>query len=177
LVAKGAFAYLCEFQRLRKVRRRRDRQLALADATTGLERAHHLDAALNVVGPFADTEYADLKQRVTELDPQNAAGLRAKYETTITRSRVECAVRDEVYPLINGGSYAAAIMRLNELVAETKPPRDELQRILACQGQLYFGLHVKEMSAKLLDEAIALDPKSESGRRAGDVKRQLAELP
>ena len=176
LVAKGAFAYLCEFQRLRKVRRRRDRHLALADATTGLERAHHLDAALNVVGPFADTEYADLEQRVTELDPQNAAGLRAKYETTITRSRVVCAVRDEVYPLINGGSYTAAIMRLNELVAETKPPRDELQRILACQGQLYFGLHVKEMSAKLLDEAIALDPKSESGRRAGDVKRQLAEL-
>jgi hypothetical protein len=33
------------------------------------------------------------------------------------------------------------------------------------------------MSAKLLDEAIALDPKSESGRRACDVKRQFAELP
>jgi hypothetical protein len=176
LVAKGALAYLCEFQRLRKVRKKRDRQLALADATAGIERAHHLDAALNEVARFADTEYADLEQRVTELDPQNSAGLRSKYETTIRHRQVECAVRDDVYPLINGGNYATAIARLNALVAETKPPRDDLQRILAIKGELYYGLRVKEMSTKLLDEAIALDPKSELGRRAQDVKRELAEL-
>jgi len=176
LVAKGALAYLCEFQRLRKVRKKRDRQLALADATAGIERAHHLDAALNQVARFADTEYADLQQRVTELDPQNSAGFRSKYETTIRHRQVECAVRDDVYPLINGGNYASAIARLNAIVADAKPPRDELQRILAIKGQLYYGLHAKEMSTKLFDEAIALDPKSELGRRAQDVKRELAEL-
>jgi hypothetical protein len=176
LVAKGALAYLCEFQRLRKVRKKRDRQLALAEETAGIERARHLDAALNQVARFADTEYADLQQRVTELDPQNSAGLRSKYETSIRHRQFECAVRDDVYPLINGGNYASAITRINALVAAAKPPRDELQRILAIKGQLYYGLHAKEMSTKLLDEAIALDPKSELGRCARDVKRELAEL-
>jgi hypothetical protein len=167
---------LCEFQRLRKVRKKRDRQLALAEETAGIERARHLDAALNQVARFADTEYADLQQRVTELDPQNSAGLRSKYETSIRHRQFECAVRDHVYPLINGGNYASAITRINALVAAAKPPRDELQRILAIKGQLYYGLHAKEMSTKLLDEAIALDPKSELGRCARDVKRELAEL-
>jgi len=176
LVAKGAFAYLCEFQRLRKVRKKRDRQLALADATAGIERAHHLDAALNEVARFADTEYADLEQRVTELDPQNSAGPRSKYETTVRHRQVECAVRDDVYPLINGGNYPSAIARLNELVAGPKPPRDDLQRILAIKAELFYGLHLKEISTKLFDEAIALDPKSELGCCTRDVKRELAEL-
>jgi hypothetical protein len=176
LVAKGAFAYLCEFQRLRKVRKKRDRQLALADATAGIERAHHLDRALNEVARFADTEYADLQERVTELDPQNSAGLRSKYETTMTHRQVECEVRDSVYPLINGGNYVGAIGRLNALVAGAKPPRDDLQRILAIKAELLYGLHAKEMSTKLLNEAIALDPKSELARCARNVKRELASL-
>jgi hypothetical protein len=61
-------------------------------------------------------------------------------------------------------------------MAEAKPSRDQLQRLLAFKGQAYCGLNDWQRSAKVLDQAIALDPQSESARRARDVKQQLQKL-
>ena len=176
-VAKAAIAYCGEIRRLRRVRNRRDRELAMADATTGLERARHLDAVLKAVGPLADTEYSALEQRVTELDPKNSAGLRAKYDTAVTNHKLDRAVRDEVYPLVDRGEYRVAIARLDRLIADAKPSRSQRQLLVAFKGQLYFGLRDPQTSTKLLDEAIALDPKSEIGRRTRTTQQQLAKLP
>ncbi len=176
-VAQAAIAYCGEIRRLRRVRNRRDRELAMADATTGLERARHLDAVLKMVGPLADTEYGALEERVTELDPHNSAGLRAKYDAAITRHKLDRAFRDEVYPLVDRGNYRAAITRLDRLIADAKPSRSQRQLLVAFKAQLYFGLHDPQTSAKLLEEAIALDPQSEMGRRARTTQHQIAKVP
>jgi hypothetical protein len=176
-VSQAAIAYCSEIQRLRRVRDRRDRELVRADATTGLERARHLDTVLKAVGPLADTEYSVLEQRVTELDPQNSAGLRAKYNAAVTHHKLDRAVRDEIYPLVDRGEFRAAIARLDRLIADAKPSRAQRQLLVAFKGQMYFGLRDQQTSAKLLDEAIALDPNSESGRRIQTAKLQLASLP
>jgi hypothetical protein len=177
LVTKSAWLYFHEFRRLRKVRIQRDRELALADAAKGIDRARHLDAVLKAVGPLADTEYAALEQRVTELNPRNTAGLRAKYEATVAHRKIDRTVQDEVYPLVDRGEYGAAIARLDRLIADTKPSRSQRQLLVAFKGQLYFGLRDRLTSTRLLDEAIALDPNSESGRRARAAKHQFADVP
>ncbi len=177
LVTNETAAYQHEFERLQQVRTRRDAELALAAQATGVERARHLDAVLTTVGSLADSEYAELERQVTELDPQNVAGLRAKYEPVVTHRNIDRAIQEEVYPLADRGQYRAAIDRLDRLVVEARPSRSQLQLLLAFKGQLYFSLKDKRAAAKLLDEAIALDPNSESGRRARDAKQQFAALP
>jgi tetratricopeptide (TPR) repeat protein len=176
-VSQAAIAYCSEIQRLRRVRDRRDRELVRADATTGLERARHLDAVLKAVGPLADTEYSALEQHVTELDSQNAAGLRAKYDAAVMHHKLDRAVREEVYPLVDRGEYLEAISRLDQLIDDAEPSRSQRQLLMAFKGQMYFGLRDQPTAAKLLDEAIALDPNSESGRRIQVAKLQLASLP
>ena len=104
-VSQAAIAYCGEIQRLRRVRNRRDRELVRAAATAGLERARHLDTVLKAVGPLADTEYSALEEHVTELDPQNAAGLRAKYDAAVMHHKLDRAVREEIYPLVDRGEY------------------------------------------------------------------------
>ena len=131
---------------------------------------------MKAVGPLADTEYSALEQRVTELDPQNSAGLRAKYAAAVTRHKLDRVVRDEVYPLVDRGEFRVAIARLDRLIADAEPSRSQRQLLVALKGQMYLGLRDQQTSAKLLDEAIALDPKSESGRRVQATKLQLANL-
>jgi hypothetical protein len=176
LIAKSASEYQQEFGRLQKLHTNRDRELALAGTTKGIEQARHLDAVLTAVGPFADTEYALLEQRVTELDPHNAAGLRAKYEGAVTQRKIDRTMQSEVYPLIARGGYLAALARVDRLIVDVKPSRAQRQVILAFKGELYFALKDKPAAAKLLDEAIALDPKSEWARHARETKHQLAAL-
>jgi hypothetical protein len=176
LITQRVSGYRREFDRLRQMHVRRDRELTLAAVTTGTECARHLDAVLKAVGPLADAEYADLQLRVTELDPQNKAGLRAKYEAAVLHRKIDCAIQAEVSPLMDRRQYQAALARLDLLMAEAKPSRDQLQRLLAFKGQAYCGLNDRQKSAKLLDQAIALDPQSESARRARDVKQQLQKL-
>jgi hypothetical protein len=176
LITQRVSAYRREFDRLRQIHVRRDRELSFAAATTGIECARHLDAVLKAVGPLADTEYADLELRVTELDPQNKAGLRAKYEAAVIHRKIDRAIQAEVSPLMDRRQYQAALARLDKLIAEAKPSGDQLQRVLAFKGQAYCGLNDRQRSAKVLDQAIALDPQSESARRARDVKQQLQKL-
>jgi hypothetical protein len=101
LITQRVSAYRREFDRLRQIHVRRDRELALAAATTGIECARHLDAVLKAVGPLADTEYADLRLRVIQLDPQNKAGLRAKYEEAVIHRKIDRAIQAEVSPLMD----------------------------------------------------------------------------
>jgi hypothetical protein len=176
LITQRVSEYRREFDRLRQIHVRRDRELTLAAVTTGIECARHLDAVLKIVGPLADTEYADLELRVTELDPKNKAGLRAKYEAAVVHRKIDRAIQAEVSPLMDRREYQAALARLDLLMAGAKPSRDQLQRLLAFKGQAYCGLNDRQRSAKVLDQAIALDPQSESARRARDVKQQLQKL-
>jgi len=172
-VAADAASYELEFQKLRKIRLDRDKFLALAVAAKGTDRARHLDDALKLLGPFADSEYADLERQIVELDPHNAAGLKSKYESAVAFRQTDAAIQNEVYPLVDRGNYKAAITRIDRLIVEIKPPRAQLQLLMAFKGQLYYSLGEKKQATQFLDEAIAIDLKSESAGRARAAKLQV----
>jgi tetratricopeptide (TPR) repeat protein len=174
LVASNEIDYQNEFSRLRKLHAQRDESLALANATKGIERAKHLDAALTAVESFAESEYADLRHEVIDLDPDNAAGLRAKYEPAILARQIDATIQNEVYPLADRGDYSAAIARIDRLMNEIKPTRAQLQLMMAFKGQLFYSLGDKGKAAELMDKAITIDPASESAGRARAAKLQMS---
>ena len=151
--------------------------MARAGRATGAERAKLLDQALTAVAPFADSEYVDIERQIVTLDPQNAAGLKSKYESSVVSRELDAVIQNEIYPLADRGKYQAAITRLDRLIAETRSPRPQLQLLTAFKGQLYYSLGNKKQAVRFLDEAIALDPQSESAARARAAKLQLAGLP
>jgi hypothetical protein len=108
-------------------------------------------------------------------DRQNAVGLWAT-ETAIAHRKVEQIFREEVLHLVDRGQYAEAIARLDRLVADARPTRDQLQLLMTLKGQLYFGLNDTQMSVQVLDQAILLDPDSDSGHRAQNAKYEVARL-
>lgn len=173
LISQRVSAYRREFDRLQQIQIRSDRQLALAAVTTGAECDYHLDAVLRIVNPLADTEYAELEQRVTALDPQNKAGLKAKYQAAVLRHKTESEIQREVSPLMERWQFQAALARIDWLMVDAKLSRDQRQRLLAFKGQAYCGLGDPARSAKVLAQAIAIDPNSESGRVASDLKQHL----
>ena len=87
--------------------------------------------------------------------------------------QTDAAIQNEVYPLVDRGNYKAAITRIDRLIAEIKPPREQLQLLMAFNGQLYYSLGEKKQATQFLDEAIAIDPKSESAGRARAAKLQV----
>jgi tetratricopeptide (TPR) repeat protein len=174
LVASDANEYQKEFTRLRVFHTRRDEALALAQGSKGIERAKHLDQALGAVGPFGETEYADLRHEVIDLDSQNAAGLKAKYEPAVLARQIDSAIQDEVYPLVDRGDYSAAMARIDRLMNEVKATPAQVQLLTAFKGQLFYSLGEKGKAAELLDKAIAIDPASESAGRARAAKLQMS---
>ena len=115
---------------------------------------------------FADSEYVDIEHQIVKLDPQNVAGLKSKYESAVVSRELDAVIQNEIYPLADRGKYAAAIARLDRLIAQTKSPRPQLQLLTAFKGQLYYSLGDKRQAARFLDDAIAIDPQSESAARA-----------
>jgi hypothetical protein len=89
---------------------------------------------------------------------------------------VQQTLRRKVHPLIQRGLYAAAVAAIDRLIGEEKPARDPLQILMTLKGQLYFSLNQTPICVKLLDEAIALAPESESARRAMNAKLEVARL-
>jgi tetratricopeptide (TPR) repeat protein len=176
LVAKDAASYQKEFERLREIKTQRDKALALAAAAKGIEKAKLLDKALATVASFADSDYLDFEHQIVTLDPENAAGLKAKYESTVVTRQLDAVIQNEIYPLADRGKYRDAIARLEKLIVQLHPPRPQLQLLTAFKGQLYFSLGDKKQAVRFLDEAIALDPQSESAARARAAKLQLAGL-
>jgi tetratricopeptide (TPR) repeat protein len=114
-----------------------------------------------------------LEDEIVKLDAENAAGLKSKYEPTVAYRQIDAAIQSEVYPLIDRGNYKAALARIDRLIAHTKPPRPQLQLLIAFKGQLHYSLGEKKLAAQFLDEAIALDPQSESAQRARSARLQI----
>jgi tetratricopeptide (TPR) repeat protein len=171
-------AYQAEFKQLQHLRERRDECLKLAVKSTGTSKAQLLEEALVAVGPYSMTEYTDLQRQIIDLDSSNEAGLKAKYESTVVARQMDSVIQTEIYPLVDRGNYPAAIARLDRLIREARPPRDQLQLLMAFKGQLYFSMGDRRQATSVLDAAIAVDPTSESASRARTAKLQLAaEMP
>jgi len=139
---------------------RDDAELA-AEQAQGIDKAKHLDQALQQVGPFAATEYRGWVEDVVKLDPNNEAGLIEKYAPLLHEKTIDEVIQGEVYPLLDSGRLATASRRLEMLAGRLEwLSVEQEQKLSAFRGQLLIQEGKQEQGVELLNQAMALDPDS-----------------
>ena len=154
---------------------RRDRAFAGADKSAGPERAARLHDALRHVGRFALAGYETSVAEIVSLDSDNALGLKEKYHGPLSERRVDRAVQQTVYPLIDRADFAGAIAAIDQVLAAEAPPVAQAQTLLAFKGQLLYYAGKKDDARRLLDQAAAMAPGTEGARRIAAAKEQFGE--
>jgi tetratricopeptide (TPR) repeat protein len=161
LAANRVSVYRREFAKLREIRSPQDRVRALASAARTAAVSCQPNPITSGLCSFAFARSTPSRRRATERDSATAG------------RKIDRVIDEEVSPLISRRQYPAALARLDKLIAETNAPRDQRQTLLALKGEVYLGLNDKQASTKVLDQAIAIDPNSESARRAREIKHRL----
>ena len=175
--AGGAEAYLAHLDGLQAIRVARDEAFAAAESAEGVEKAKALDAALNVVGlELAGAHYGETVVEIIALDPDNAAGLKDKYEQIYREAQVEADMQ-EAFGLLEAGNYAAGLARLDQVIEDHEPADEQLQMITAIKGQVYVQMGDMEKAIQSLQEAIAVMPDSEIAPQIQEFIGQLQAAP
>jgi hypothetical protein len=151
----------------------RDSDFAAAAKATGTERAKALNRGLDDIGPVAALGYPEVMQQIVELDPDGAAGLKARYAAQVSEQLVDDRIQRLVYPLVDAGDLRGALdqaRRIEQGVATTVSQRQLLQ---AFQAQLHVSLGEKNKAMTMMDGAIALDPSTGAATRVRDARAKL----
>jgi tetratricopeptide (TPR) repeat protein len=147
---------LAQVFRASTARTARDAALALADDSTGPQRARHLDAALQRTGRFAVSAYEPTVAEVVALDPDNALGLKEKYVDALAARRIDRAVQATVYPLVDRADFPGAIAAIDAILASEKPPVAHAQTLTAFKGQILYSMGKKKEARRMLEQALSL---------------------
>jgi WD40 repeat protein len=160
-------AYTENLERLRQSRATRDERLSRAASAQGVERARQLDeamCALETLHPnVLMAEYGAVISQILELDPQNQAGLKAKYARY---PEVAWKVRhDEATEALKHCEWKGALAQFDAILTELKPTGQAAEdtrvgRALALKG---LGNNTEAEA----DIAWAV----ERGRKAIDLRR------
>lgn len=156
-------------------RTRRDDAFTRADQASGPERAARLHDALQHVGRFALAGYESSVVEIVALDRDNALKLKEKYHGPLSERRIDRAVQQIVYPLVDRADFTGAVAAIDQLLAAEAPPAAQAQTLLAFKGQLLFSANRTDEARRTLDQALALAPTSDAAARVTAARRQMDE--
>ena len=162
--------YIQELKKTAEIREQRDELLAKAEDASGVEKAKLLDEALNLVGELALVAYPDVADQIVQLDAENQAGLKEKYEGKVRGQQIEEALtklRREYATVGVEGTLA----KIDEMITQLNPKGETLQQVLFLKAQLLYGTD-KEKSKATLEAAQKLAPESRVGRQIDAVLKQ-----
>ncbi len=154
----------------------RDADLSAAAKASGLQRAMHLDRALEDVGPLAELGYPEVMRQIVELDSSGVAGLKGRYAARVSDQIVDERVQHVVYPLVDAGDLRGALEQARQLEHGVATTVAQRQLLRAFQAQLYSSLGQKQRALETMDGAIALDPSTDAATRVRDAKAKLEQL-
>ncbi len=158
------------------IRAARDAAFAKAADAEGLDKARALDEGLAAVGmPTALTFYPDTVDRIIALDPDNAAGLKQRYEQAYADVRADAIVQ-ESYDRIQHQDLDGAVAKLDEALA-LNPSPGLRQALTAFKGQIRLEQGKADEANRLLNEALALDPDSEVAPQIRALRDQTTPTP
>ncbi len=130
--------YVSDLIGKRQVRIQRDEQLAKAQAAQGVQRARLLDAALSVIdSELVLAYYADVVAQIVQLDADDQAGLKRKYEALAAAARVKQEVTDIRNELATKGPEET-LKRIDALIAKEQPTGEALQLALYTKAIVLF---------------------------------------
>ena len=154
-------------------RRRRDESLEKAQALKGIEKAKMLDQALSEMEQsLAELYYDDIVKEIVDLDKEDVAGLRTKWNES-KDSEMRKIIITDILVISRLEKPPVAISFIDEVLKEMKFPAAEKLQILQIKLNLLRKANdLVEMDA-LLDEMIAMPELTASSRQRLIVKKIL----
>ena len=146
--------------------------LAKAEKAKGIERAKLLDTALTMMGSkFANESHGGKIDEIINLDAENKAGLKVKYEG----ARKAAQFKETLTQIMrgNGGAKSEVLAaKIDELVKKEKATGESLQEALFMKSSIMFRDKKKDEAEKLLLEAQKAAPNSGTAKRIDQILKQ-----
>ncbi len=161
----GADVYLSQLKDLRSSNDKRDNLLAEANKVTGLERAKLLDQALAMmIEHHLLGDRNKLMDEIIKLDPDNEAGLGAKYEIHHKVAPIEEALQ-------RTGNFDQALTDLDKLLKEeTNLQPEDRQRLYLFKASICLkGKRDKESGISNLEQAAKAAPNTKIAKQIPDI--------
>lgn len=171
----GAAEYARHLGALQEIREKRDQYVEAADNDPGM-RAIFLAQALRVLDEeLVVRHYERELQELRELDPTDATGLAADIIFSPKLDALRASVR---WSITEDRDFRAALQMVDEFVAAEIPTNEHLQKVLFLKLNVYGHRKVHDHQAivKLMDQIIAINPLSEQGMQAMDVRARAQAL-
>jgi thioredoxin-related protein len=169
----GSEKYVEHLNNLVAKRKERDEALAAADKLQGVERARILDGMLSdLQKQDAMVGYNALIENIIELDSDNKAGLKAKYEL-IKKTDLGRRALKEAQKMGDEGNWEGALKKSDELLQDKDLPAVVKQEIYVTKAQIHDARGEKDKLIDNLEKAIALDPNSDLGKNLVEALKQL----
>ena len=164
----GPEAYL---PHLMELRRRKPVFLEIMDRlseSTGFERAKGLDSLLEFQKTAGLPFDPNLYREIFDLDAENKAGLRKKYEGVVyleeVDTRIESADRK--------GDTELLLSVINEGLGSAKLSADQKQELMVTKASVHYSMKKYDEAIRFLGQAIDLSPGTELARNIPSYIRQ-----
>ena len=150
---------------------KRDAAFAKAEKASGAEKAKLLADGLSLVNDeMALKTYGDVVSQIIELDADNKAGLKAKFEglknSVGFKAELEAATRG------SRDKPEETLAAIDKLIAEKEPTGEALQEAVFSKSAILFQTD-KAKAKELLLEAQKLAAESETGKRIDGILEQF----
>ena len=169
----GVENYLAILEEFRQARILRDEKFEAAKAADGVERARLLDQGLSGIDEMvANVYYEKVIAEITELDKDDEAGLRSKWNAA-KESELRKIIMTDVLLISRLEKPEKAIQFIDEVMKEFKFPSDE--KISLLQIKLNLIRNAKDVAGmnEVLDEMINLEGANSETRERLIVKKIL----
>jgi tetratricopeptide (TPR) repeat protein len=170
---KNADDVLASLDQAIATRSKYDTCIAAAGDVSTLDELNQLDAALELVKPYATEWYSDQLARVTTCPLEGAQAIRTKWTPAMAEGSIDRIIQSEVYPLADAGQFDTAIGRVDALLNGTNMSPSQRQLITALKGQLYYSKNDRAAALALLDSALAIDPAGPNADRVRAARAQF----
>lgn len=169
----GVENYLALLEEFRQLRIKRDEKLAAAKNATGLDRARLLDEAISGLDEsIVSVYYDDIVTEIVELDKEDQAGLRSKWNAQ-KESEMRKIVMTDILMISRLEKPEKAIEFIDEVLKELRFPPDEKIAVLQIKLNLLRKLDDPKRLDALLNEMINLEGAQTETRERLIVKQIL----
>ena len=151
----GPEPYLEHLDVLLKGKTQRDLHLDAAKKTKGLEKARHLDQALSIEDIIVP-DRINVMEQIVELDSDNVAELRDKYQAEIAMLKAEKSMQ-EINDLLMGEKLDDALTLIDQVLNDAKPNGDMLMQLISMKGYALSSKGDFDGAVKMFDETLKRD--------------------
>jgi len=162
----GPESYVKHLEELTETKKARDEAFKKASSAKGLEKAMALNAGLQEVPEDYRRLYPGVVEDIIANDPEDKTGLKAAQAARDAKIELE----KKLQAAMQGGKSSEALTLIDTYIKEQKLEGAAKQEAMMYKLNILFGDKDFEALEKAIDEVIAVDPDSKTGKQMTSFK-------